>query len=88
MQLIQETVEPDSWYDAGGEGTVRLFETKKLIVRQTREVHKKIELLLKDMRKSLGHQVAIEARFLVVGENFLEDIGLDIDFHSRVISIS
>ena len=83
MQLLQETVEPESWYDAGGEGTIRLFETKKLIIRQTREVHKKIELLLKDMRKSLGHQVAIEARFLVVGENFLEDIGLDMDFYDR-----
>ena len=32
------------------------------------------------MRKSLGHQVAIETRFLVVTENFLVDIGLDVDF--------
>ena len=78
MMLIQETVEPDSWYDAGGEGTIRMYETKKLIIHQTREVHKKIELLLKDVRKSLGHQVAIEARFLVVGENFLEDIGMNV----------
>ncbi len=79
IQLLQDTVEPDSWYDAGGEGTVKLYEAKKLIIRQTREVHKRIELLLHDMRRSLGHQVAIEARFLVVGENFLEDIGMDID---------
>lgn len=83
MTLIQETVDPDSWYDSGGEGTIKLYETKKLIIRQTREVHKKIELLLKDVRKSLGHQVAIEARFLVVGENFLEDIGLDIDVFNK-----
>jgi type II secretory pathway component GspD/PulD (secretin) len=32
------------------------------------------------MRKALGYQVSIEARFLVVSENFLEDIGLDVDF--------
>jgi type II secretory pathway component GspD/PulD (secretin) len=32
------------------------------------------------MRQSLGNQVAIEAVFLVVTENYLEDIGLDVDF--------
>jgi len=78
--LIQETVEPDSWWEAGGEGTITIYQNRKLIVRQTREVHKKIEKLLKEMRKSLGYQVAIEARFLLVGEHFLEDVGLDVDF--------
>jgi type II secretory pathway component GspD/PulD (secretin) len=78
--LIQETVEPDSWYDVGGEGSITIYENKKLIVHQTREIHEEIEKLLKEMRKSLGHQVSIEARFLLVGENFLEDIGLDVDF--------
>lgn len=78
--LIQETVEPDSWYEAGGEGAISVYENKKLVVRQSRKVHNKIAELLKEMRKALGHQVSIEARFLLVGENFLEDIGLDIDF--------
>jgi general secretion pathway protein D len=78
--LVQETIEPDSWYDVGGEGSITIYENKKLIVHQSREVHNQISKLLKEMRKSLGHQVAIEARFLLVGENFLEDIGLDVDF--------
>jgi len=78
--LIQETIEPDSWYDAGGEGTATVYENKKLIVHQSLRVHNEISKLLSDLRKSLGHQVAIEARFLLVGENFLEDIGLDVDF--------
>jgi len=51
---------------------------------QTREIHKKIEKLLTDMRKALGYQVSIEARFLVVSENFLEDIGLDLDFQYNI----
>jgi tetratricopeptide (TPR) repeat protein len=80
IMLIQETIEPDSWYEAGGEGTVTVYENKKLIVHQTLRVHNEISRLLGDLRKSLGHQVAIEARFLLVGENFLEDIGLDVDF--------
>jgi len=78
--LIQETIEPDSWYDVGGEGTITVHESKKLIVRQAREVHNKIDALLEELRKALGHQVSIEARFLVVSENFLEDVGFDIDW--------
>ncbi len=72
--LIQETILPDSWYDVGGEGMITIYENRKLIVYQTLEVHNQIEKLLNDLRKSLGHQVSIEARFLLVGENFLEDI--------------
>jgi general secretion pathway protein D len=77
--LIQETILPDSWYNVGGEGMITIHENKKLIVYQSLEVHNQIEKLLNDLRKSLGHQVSIEARFLLVGENFLEDIGLDVD---------
>jgi len=57
-----------------------MSQPKKMAVLQTREVHKKIEKLLAELRKALGHQVSIEARFLVVSENFLEDIGLDLSF--------
>lgn len=82
--LIQQTIEPESWYEVGGNGTITVYERKKLIIHQTREVHGKIAKLLEDLRKALGHQVAIEARFLVVGENFLEDIGLDVNFEVNV----
>ena len=80
VMLIQQTIEPESWFEAGGEGSVTIYENKKLIIYQTRKVHQQIEGLLEKMRKSLGHQVNIETRFLLVGENFLEDIGLDVDF--------
>jgi type II secretory pathway component GspD/PulD (secretin) len=81
MTLIEDTIEPDSWFETGtGEGTIQIYENKKLIILQSRDIHNEIETLLNEMRKSLGHQVAIEARFLVVTENFLEDIGLDVDF--------
>jgi general secretion pathway protein D len=52
----------------------------KLAVLQTHEVHVEIEKLLDALRKSLGNQVSIEAVFLVVSENYLEDVGLDVDF--------
>jgi len=85
LQLIQETIEPDSWFDLSetGEGTIMAYpiqQPRKLAVMQTHEVHQEIEKLLEAMRVSLGNQVAIEAVFLVVTENYLEDIGLDVDF--------
>ena len=89
VQLVQESINPDSWFDLSdaGEGTITPYPTqqpKKLAVYNTHEVHIEIEKLLTELRKSLGHQVSIEARFLVVSENFLEDIGLDIDFMNNL----
>ena len=85
VQLVQETIEPDSWFDLSdtGEGTIMTYpiqSPRKLAVMQTHEVHVEIEKLLNAMRESLGNQVAVEAVFLVVSENYLEDIGLDVDF--------
>jgi len=94
QQLVQETIEPTTWYYSNiedaetgellyGDGMITIYprqQPKKMAVLQTRAVHKKIEALLAELRKALGHQVSIEARFLVVSENFLEDIGLDLDF--------
>jgi general secretion pathway protein D len=56
-------------------------QPRKLAIYQTPEVHARIEELLDQLRKSLGEQVSIEARFLTVSENFLEDVGLDLDFN-------
>ena len=89
VQLVQESIDPVSWFDLSdtGEGTITPYPTqqpKKLAVYNTHEVHIEIEKLLTELRKSLGHQVSIEARFLVVSENFLEDIGLDIDFMNNL----
>jgi type II secretory pathway component GspD/PulD (secretin) len=83
VQLIQQTIQPLSWVEQGGEGSITVYENKKLIIYQTREVHNRIEKMFDELRKALGNQVAIEARFLLVGENFLEDIGLDTDFRVR-----
>ncbi|MFZ2146227.1 MAG: hypothetical protein WAV28_03320, partial [Sedimentisphaerales bacterium] len=87
--LIQETIEPDSWFETSdtGEGTITAYPTqqpRKLAVMQTVEVHQEIEKLLDALRKALGNQVAIEAVFLVVSENFLEDVGLDVDFSTNL----
>ncbi len=78
VQIIKYTIQPDTWYDEGGEGEIYPFGVDKLIVSQTPEVHEEIAKFLEQIVKGLGNQVAIETRFLVVGENWLEDIGLDL----------
>jgi hypothetical protein len=80
IELIRVTVAPDSWYDVGGEGEITSYGGRLLSIRQTAQVHNEIATLLKELRKAQGYQIAIEAKFLKVRENFLEDIGLDIDF--------
>ena len=89
--MIMQTINPESWYDLSTEypppeGQITLYPTdipKKMTVVNTPEVHQQISLLLDQLRKALGHEVSIEARFLVVSENFVEAIGLDLDFSYR-----
>jgi hypothetical protein len=79
---IIDTVEPDSWWETGGEGRIALYKGK-LIVLQTREIHQKIEQFLSSIRPSPSEQgmtkpaIEIESRLLFVSEDFLEDVGLD-----------
>ena len=75
--IIQLTIEPESWYQAGGQGEIFPFNRTRLIVWQTPAVHEKIKKLIDNLRRLVGDQVAVETRFLLIDENFLEDIGID-----------
>lgn len=75
---IVETIASASWYENGGEGRLDQYGNTKLIIWQSPEVHQKIEDFLVAERQDRGRQVAIEARFLLVDDNFLEDVGFDL----------
>jgi general secretion pathway protein D len=78
-KLIQETIDPTSWRDAGGSvGGVRALNGH-LIVTQTPENQSGLVNLLEQLRETRAIQITIEARFLSVSKNFLEDVGLDVD---------
>lgn len=80
-ELITQTIEPESWQEIGGPGTVRSFEsTLSLVIRQTQKVHDEIAELLDQLRRLQDLQVTIEVRFIVVSERFFERIGIDFDF--------
>ncbi len=78
-KLIQDTVAPDSWREAGGVvGSLREL-SGQLIVTQTPDNQRQLANLLEQLRETRAIQVTIETRFLTVQRNFLEDVGLDLN---------
>jgi len=52
IDLIQNTIAPESWQAAGGNGSISYFDLLKvLVVRQTGEVHHQLGGVLKQLRK-------------------------------------
>jgi hypothetical protein len=53
MRVIGKTVEPLSWTESGGEGSMDyLPEARGLVIRQSAEVHKQVQELLEELRKA------------------------------------
>jgi len=79
--LITSTIEPASWSISGGKGMIAAREGMlgDIVVTHKLGVHKGIEGLLAALRSSADLQIAIEARFIAVSDNFLEAYGHNID---------
>ena len=73
--LIRDNIATESW-DADPNNSLT-FSQGTMVVYQTPEVHEQIRKLLDDLREATGIMVDIQARFLTVEDNFLEDIGVD-----------
>ncbi|HIQ22870.1 MAG TPA: general secretion pathway protein GspD, partial [Planctomycetes bacterium] len=81
INLIQTTVQPDTWDTVGGPGSIAPFPTNlSIVVSQTQEVHEEIVDLLEQLRRLQDLQVTIEVRFITLNDNFFERIGVDFDF--------
>ncbi|MBN2476163.1 MAG: general secretion pathway protein GspD [Pirellulales bacterium] len=81
IDLITSTIQPDTWDDVGGPGSIAPFETNlSLVVSQTQDVHEEIVDLLEQLRRLQDLQVTIEVRFITLNDNFFERIGVDFDF--------
>jgi hypothetical protein len=51
INAITSTVQPDSWEDLSGPGSViAVAATNSLVIRQTRSVHREVLQLLRDLR--------------------------------------
>ena len=81
-ELLISTVEPDSWDEVAGNGSIYPSEsTLSLVVRQTQRVHDEIRDLLDQLRRLQDLQVTVEVRFISVTDRFFERIGVDFDFN-------
>jgi general secretion pathway protein D len=79
-KLIEDTVATDSWKDNGGSvGALRELQGQ-LIVTQTPENHRQLVNLLEQLRETRAIQVTVETRFLTVQRNFMQDVGVDLNF--------
>jgi general secretion pathway protein D len=82
IELITTTIEPDTWDEVGGPGSIAPFETTlSLVVSQTQDIHDQIVDLLEQLRRLQDLQVTIEVRFITLSDDFFERIGVDFDFN-------
>jgi len=80
MRLIETTITPDQWTNAGGTSTMNPFrQNLSLIVNAPQETHEQIADLLKSLRALQNLQVTIEVRFIQLQDTFFEKMGVDFD---------
>jgi general secretion pathway protein D len=79
ITLIIDTIDTDSWRDNGGVVGAINFLSGQLVVTQTPDNHRDMLGLLEQLREQRAIMINVEARFLTVQRNFLEDIGVDLD---------
>jgi type II secretory pathway component GspD/PulD (secretin) len=87
MDTIKSTVSPDSWRDNGGSiGSIRELNGQ-LIVNQTVDNQLAVYGLLQQLRETRAIQIAVEARLLLVSNNFLDDfrVGWDLQLPAGLI---
>jgi Polysaccharide biosynthesis/export protein/Bacterial type II and III secretion system protein len=75
IRLIQSTVAPNSWQDAGGPGTIE-YEPKKmsLVVTQSVAVQEEIGELLAALRRLQDVEVAVTLHILKYGDESLDEL--------------
>jgi tetratricopeptide (TPR) repeat protein len=71
--LIQENVEPGAWDDGA---TIESYEGHIVIVH-TPEIQEKVRAFLEDLRNFSSSLVTIETKFMTVGDNWIQEIGVD-----------
>jgi Flp pilus assembly secretin CpaC/tetratricopeptide (TPR) repeat protein len=75
VQLMQDTISPDSWRDNGGDVGSIQEHNGSLIITTTPRNHQQISGLLGKLREVRSLQVNVESRFLTVAQDFFEQIG-------------
>ncbi len=83
VAVITENVDSEGWVDNGGStGKIqRLANQGQLIITNTPKNHREIEGLLSKLRAQRAMQINVETRFLLVNQDWFEQIGFDLDIY-------
>jgi type II secretory pathway component GspD/PulD (secretin) len=82
QDLIVQTIDPMSWDEKGGGGTIKYYPLgMSLVISQTPDVQEQVEDLLARLRELQALQVTVETRIVTLSEDFYERIGIDFDIN-------
>ncbi len=89
IKLVTNTVQPHSWADVGGAGTIDYYPIgMALVINQFEDVQEQIADLLDQLRRLQDLEVAIEVRIVSVSETFFERIGMDFSLNIKTDSVT
>lgn len=84
VRMIQSTVAPTTWAEAGGSGTIDYMPIgMALVINQTVDVQEQVAGLLDALRRLQDLQIAIEIKLITLSETFFERIGLDFNLNVK-----
>jgi general secretion pathway protein D len=83
ISIITGNIDFEGWQDNGGDtGKIqKLTNAGNLIITNTPKNHRAISGLLSKLRDVRAMQINVETRFLLVNQNFFEQIGFDLDVY-------
>jgi type II secretory pathway component GspD/PulD (secretin) len=87
IKLITSTIQPRSWAEQGGPGTVEFHPlTLALIINQTPDIQDQVQDLLNALRRLIDQEVAVEVKFISISEDFFERVG--VNFNLNIVNNS
>jgi hypothetical protein len=79
LDKITSTISPNEWEQAGGQGTIKPFETTlSLVIRATPATHDQIQKLIAGMRSELDVQAVLECRVIKGNPKKLAAAGIEV----------
>ncbi|MGP1272150.1 MAG: hypothetical protein ACTS22_02335 [Phycisphaerales bacterium] len=81
IDIIQNNVDFEGWQANGGDTGFIQELNGSLIIRNTPKNHREIQGLLSQIRQQRAMQINVETRFLIVNQDFFEEIGFDLDVY-------
>ncbi|MEL7483008.1 MAG: hypothetical protein AAFN41_01520, partial [Planctomycetota bacterium] len=81
IDIIQNNVDFEGWQANGGDTGFVQELNGSLIIRNTPKNHREVQGLLSQIRQQRAMQINVETRFLLVNQDFFEEIGFDIDVY-------